>query len=100
MSERPRFFNFDQKKEHAENIGGWKCEGMIDPYTPCNEVILESHHGVSFSRGGETVEDNQFFFGKVCHAIMHILAGESWAARLIEKRMDYNELNELHKRGY
>lgn len=98
--EKDRFFTLEQKLKHAEAIGGYKCEGMIDPYTPCNEIILEAHHATSFSKGGETTEENLFLFGKVCHAIFHLISDEPWSARLIYNRMSEEEKLEFKRRGY
>jgi 5-methylcytosine-specific restriction endonuclease McrA len=100
MTERKRFFTLQEKLDHAENNGGWQCEGFTDKGQRCTETVLEGHHGIAYSEGGETNEDNLFLLGKVCHAIMHFISGEPWATKLIENRMTPEEKAELRRRGY
>ena len=95
-----RFFTFQQKQQHANEIGGWHCEGFVDKFTPCPGQPLEAHHGTSFSKGGETINTNMFLLCTVCHAILHLVADEPWATNLIMRRMTSDQLDELHKRGF
>lgn len=98
--DRPRFFSWEQKKEHAENIGGWNSE-LVDEFgNPIGIGTLESHHGLAYSQGGETTEENHFFLNKVAHAVVHLISDEPWSAKLIEKRMTPEELEEYHRLGY
>lgn len=99
--ERPRFFTMQQKLDHAAENGGWQCEGYLETGLRCPETKrLEAHHGIAYSEGGETTDDNLFLLGIVCHAIIHTISGEPWATNLIKKRMTPEELEELHRRGY
>ena len=97
--ERPRFFSLQQKREHRETVGD-NCEAYISKGERCPEVITEADHIIPYSKGGETDSDNLQLLGLICHSIKHFLDGEVNSARLVKRRMNKEQQEELKKRGF
>lgn len=88
ITERRRFFTWQEKLEHANENGGWQCDFEIERGVRCPEKgVLEAHHMDSFSKGGETEADNMLLVCLFHHAMAHLIADEPWAAKLVQKRM-------------
>lgn len=95
-----RFFSKEQSDEHAQEIGGYHSE-LIDPDTrQPYPGRIERHHIDSYGSGGETEVENLMFLDIVSHAIIHLISDEPWAFKLIVRRMNEEQLQELHRRGY
>ena len=95
-----RFFDREQRQQHAEEIGGWHCEMLQEDQSQCEHLPLEAAHMDAWSNGGETVEDNLLLLCLPHHYIQHLIQDERGSALAIHGRMSDDDINYLKELGY
>ena len=94
-----RFFDKDQKAQHAAEIGGYHSE-LLDEFGNPYTGPLQCHHMDFVKNGGETVPENLMFVDIYSHAALHLMADDPQSYHLIKHFMTEEQRDELARRGF